>query len=252
MGKSGRSNPVTYLKIYDDIRKIFSDQPYAKLNGYTNSFFSFNIDGGRCPVCQGEGYIVVPMQFMADVKMVCEECGGHRFKQDILEVRYHGKNIDQILDMSVDQAVEFFSSQKEPAAAKVASGLGVLQRVGLGYVKLGQSCSTLSGGESQRIMLAQFLSSEMRNNSQGKLLIFDEPTTGLHFHDVKKLLDAFNALVDAGNTIIVVEHNTDVIKAADWIIDLGPDSGDNGGQVVFTGTPAQLSLDPRWKPYLQC
>lgn len=252
MGKSGRSNPVTYLKIYDDIRKIFSDQPYAKLNGYTNSFFSFNIDGGRCPVCQGEGYIVVPMQFMADVKMVCEECGGHRFKQDILEVRYHGKNIDQILDMSVDQAVEFFSSQKEPAAAKVASGLGVLQRVGLGYVKLGQNCSTLSGGESQRIMLAQFLSSEMRNNSQGKLLIFDEPTTGLHFHDVKKLLDAFNALVDAGNTIIVVEHNTDVIKAADWIIDLGPDSGDNGGQVVFTGTPAQLSLDPRWKPYLQC
>ncbi|MBR4802537.1 MAG: excinuclease ABC subunit UvrA [Bacteroidales bacterium] len=250
MGKSGRSNPVTYLKIYDDIRKIFSDQPYAKMNGYTNSFFSFNIDGGRCPVCQGEGYIVVPMQFMADVKMVCEECGGHRFKQDILEVRYHGKNIDQILDLSVDQAVEFFSSQKEPAAARVAESLTVLQRVGLGYVKLGQSCSTLSGGESQRIMLAQFLSNDLKNRRQGKLFIFDEPTTGLHFHDVRKLLDAFNALVDAGNTIIVVEHNTDVIKAADWVIDLGPDSGDNGGEVVFTGTPEMLSQDVRWQPYL--
>lgn len=237
MGKSGRSNPVTYLKIWDDIRKIFSDQPYAKLNGYTNSFFSFNIDGGRCPVCQGEGYIVVPMQFMADVKMVCEECHGHRFKQDILEVRYHGKNIDQILDMSVDEAVEFFSSQKESTARKVVQGLGVLQRVGLGYVKLGQSCSTLSGGESQRVMLAQFLSSELKNSSMGKLLIFDEPTTGLHFHDVRKLLDAFNALVDAGNTIIVVEHNTDVIKAADWEIELGPDSGDKGGQIVFAGVP---------------
>ncbi|MBR4801589.1 MAG: excinuclease ABC subunit A, partial [Bacteroidales bacterium] len=157
---------------------------------------------------------------------------------DILEVRYHGKNIDQILDLSVDQAVEFFSSQKEPAAARVAESLTVLQRVGLGYVKLGQSCSTLSGGESQRIMLAQFLSNDLKNRRQGKLFIFDEPTTGLHFHDVKKLLDAFNALVDAGNTIVVVEHNTDVIKAADWIIELGPDSGDMGGEVVYTGTPA--------------
>ena len=250
MGKSGRSNPVTYLKIYDDIRKLFSDQPYAKMNGYTNSFFSFNIDGGRCPVCQGDGYIVVPMQFMADVKMVCEECHGHRFKQDILEVKYHGKNIDQVLDLSVDAAVEFFSGQKEPAAKKIAENLGVLQRVGLGYVKLGQSCSTLSGGESQRIMLAQFLSNDLRNRGKGKLFIFDEPTTGLHFHDVRKLLDAFRDLVDAGNSIIVVEHNTDVIKAADWVIDLGPDSGDNGGEVVFTGTPALLSQDPRWTSYL--
>ncbi len=254
MGKSARSNPVTYLKIYDDIRKLFSDQPYAKMNGYTNSFFSFNIDGGRCPVCLGEGYITVPMQFMADVKMVCEECHGHRFKQDILEVRYHGKNIDQVLDMSVDSAVDFFSAQKETAAKRVVEGLNVLQRVGLGYVKLGQSCSTLSGGESQRVMLAQFLSRDIQGKgqgkSQGKLFIFDEPTTGLHFHDVKKLLDAFNALVDAGNTIIVVEHNTDVIKAADWIIDLGPDSGDNGGEVDFTGTPDLLSQDPRWLLYL--
>ena len=250
MGKTARSNPVTYLKIYDDIRKLFSDQPYAKMNGYTNSFFSFNIDGGRCPICLGEGYITVPMQFMADVKMVCEECHGHRFKQDILEVRYHGKNIDQVLDMSVDAAIEFFSSQKEAAAKKVAEGLGILQRVGLGYVKLGQSCSTLSGGESQRVMLAQFLSKDLNSGNQGKVFIFDEPTTGLHFNDVKKLLDAFNALVDAGNTIIVVEHNTDVIKAADWVIDLGPDSGDKGGEVVFTGTPDLLSQDPRWVPYL--
>ncbi|MBQ2483561.1 MAG: excinuclease ABC subunit A, partial [Bacteroidales bacterium] len=238
----------------DDIRKLFSDQPYAKMNGYTNSFFSFNIDGGRCPVCLGEGYITVPMQFMADVKMVCEECHGHRFKQDILEVRYHGKNIDQVLDMSVDSAVDFFSAQKETAAKRVVEGLNVLQRVGLGYVKLGQSCSTLSGGESQRVMLAQFLSRDIQGKSQGKsqgkLFIFDEPTTGLHFHDVKKLLDAFNALVDAGNTIIVVEHNTDVIKAADWIIDLGPDSGDKGGEVDFTGTPDLLSQDPRWLLYL--
>lgn len=251
MGKNARSNPVTYLKIYDDIRKLFSDQPYAKMNGYTNSYFSFNIDGGRCPVCLGEGYITVPMQFMADVKMVCEECHGHRFKQDILEVRYHGKNIDQVLDMSVDAAVEFFSSQKEPAAKKVVEGLNILQRVGLGYVKLGQSCSTLSGGESQRVMLAQFLSKDLGNSRQGKVFIFDEPTTGLHFNDVKKLLDALNALVDAGNTVIVVEHNTDVIKAADWIIDLGPDSGDKGGEVVFTGTPDLLAQDPRWGSYLQ-
>ena len=183
--------------------------------------------------------------------MVCEECHGHRFKQDVLEVRYHGKNIDQVLDMSVDAAAEFFSQQKEPAAKKVVEGLSILQRVGLGYVKLGQSCSTLSGGESQRVMLAQFLSKDLNNSSrQGKLFIFDEPTTGLHFNDVKKLLDAFNALVDAGNTIVVVEHNTDVIKAADWVIDLGPDSGDKGGEVVFTGTPDLLAQDPRWIPYL--
>ena len=251
MGRSARSNPVTYLKIYDDIRKLFSDQPYARLNGYTNSFFSFNIDGGRCPVCLGEGYITVPMQFMADVKMVCEECGGHRFKQDILEVRYHGKNICQVLDMSVDTAVEFFGAQKEAAAKKVVEGLNILQRVGLGYVKLGQSSSTLSGGESQRVMLAQFLSKDMgASNRQGKFFIFDEPTTGLHFNDVKKLLDALNALVDAGNTIVVVEHNTDVIKAADWVIDLGPDSGNKGGEVVFTGTPSELAEDSRWRPYL--
>ena len=254
LGKSARSNPVTYLKIYDDIRKIFSEQPYAKMNGYGHSHFSFNIDGGRCPVCLGDGFITIPMQFMADVKMVCEECGGKRFKPDILEVRYHDKNINDVLNLSVDQAIEFFGEQKESVARRVAEKLKVLQDVGLGYIQLGQSSSTLSGGESQRVMLAKFLSKDTASGlpgAGGKLFIFDEPTTGLHFNDIGRLLQAFDALVDAGNTIIVVEHNTDVIKAADWIIDLGPDSGDKGGEVVFTGTPEQLKNEPRWKEYLK-
>jgi excinuclease ABC subunit A len=254
LGKSARSNPVTYLKIYDDIRKIFSEQPYAKMNGYGHSHFSFNIDGGRCPVCLGDGFITIPMQFMADVRMVCEECGGKRFKPDILEVKYHDKNINDVLNLSVDQAIEFFGAQKESVAQRVAEKLKVLQDVGLGYIQLGQSSSTLSGGESQRVMLAKFLSKDTASGlpgAGGKLFIFDEPTTGLHFNDIGKLLHAFDALVDAGNTIIVVEHNTDVIKAADWIIDLGPDSGDKGGEVVFTGTPEQLKDEPRWKEYLK-
>lgn len=250
IGKSARSNPVTYLKIYDDIRKLYSDQPYAKLNGYTNSYFSFNIDGGRCPVCLGDGYVTVPMQFMADVKMVCEECGGKRFKSDILEVRYKGLSINEVLDMSVDKAIEFFGSQKESAAQRIAQNLGVLQRVGLGYVQLGQSSNTLSGGESQRVMLAYFLA-KCSGDSLQKIFIFDEPTTGLHFEDIKKLLNAFDSLVEAGNTIIVVEHNTDVIKAADWVIDLGPGSGEEGGEIVFTGTPQQLALQERWKRFLK-
>ncbi len=254
LGKSARSNPVTYLKIYDDIRKIFSEQPYAKMNGYGHSHFSFNIDGGRCPVCLGDGFITIPMQFMADVRMVCEECGGKRFKPDILEVKYHDKNINDVLNLSVDQAIEFFGAQKESVAQRVAEKLKVLQDVGLGYIQLGQSSSTLSGGESQRVMLAKFLSKDTASGlpgAGGKLFIFDEPTTGLHFNDIGRLLQAFDALVDAGNTIIVVEHNTDVIKAADWIIDLGPDSGDKGGEVVFTGTPEQLKNEPRWKEYLK-
>lgn len=254
LGKSARSNPVTYLKIYDDIRKIFSEQPYAKMNGYGHSHFSFNIDGGRCPVCLGDGFITIPMQFMADVRMVCEECGGKRFKPDILEVKYQGKNINDVLNLSVDQAIEFFGTQKESIAQRVAEKLKVLQNVGLGYIQLGQSSSTLSGGESQRVMLAKFLSKDSASGApgaSGKLFIFDEPTTGLHFNDIKKLLEAFDALVDAGNSVIVVEHNTDVIKAADWIIDLGPDSGDNGGEVVFTGTPEQLKDEPRWSKYLK-
>ncbi len=237
MGRSDRSNPVTYLKIYDDIRSLFSEQPYAKASGYTNSYFSFNKDLGRCPICLGEGYITVPMQFMADVKMLCTECGGKRFKQDILQVRYHGKDITDVLDMRVDEAIEFFASQKEHLAKKVVQGLGVLQRVGLGYVKLGQSTSTLSGGESQRLMLANFLSKEGMG-AKSRLFIFDEPTTGLHFNDIKRLLDAMNALVDAGNTIVVVEHNTDVIRDADWCIELGPGSGADGGTIIYTGVPS--------------
>ena len=234
IGKSVRSNPVTYLKIYDDIRKIFSDQPYAKLNGYGHSHFSFNIDGGRCPQCLGEGTITVPMQFMADVTVVCDECGGKRFKPDILEVRYHGKNINDILNMSVDEAIEFFASQNESGAKRVAQKLKVLESVGLGYVQLGQSSNTLSGGESQRIKLASFLSKE---NNGHTLFIFDEPTTGLHFHDIEKLLKAFDALIERGNSIIVVEHNQDIINNADHIIELGPEGGENGGTIIYAGAP---------------
>ncbi len=247
IGKSSRSNPVTYLKIYDDIRKLFSEQQYAKINGYGHSHFSFNIDGGRCPQCLGDGFITIPMQFMADVTMVCEECGGKRFKPDILEVKYREKNINDVLNMSVEEAIAFFGSQKEPIAKRIAEKLKVLDDVGLGYVQLGQSSSTLSGGESQRIKLAQFLSKE---SGKHILFIFDEPTTGLHFHDISKLLKAFDTLIEKGHTIVVVEHNIDVIKSADWIIDMGPDGGDNGGQIVFTGTPAQLAQDERWKQYL--
>ena len=247
IGKSSRSNPVTYLKIYDDIRKIFSEQPYAKLNGYGHSHFSFNIDGGRCPQCLGDGFITIPMQFMADVQMVCEECGGKRFKPDILEVKYQGKNINDILNMSVEEAIAFFGSQKEAAAKRVAQKLKVLDDVGLSYVQLGQNSSSLSGGESQRIKLAQFLSKDGGGKSGGAvrdesiLFIFDEPTTGLHFYDIQKLLNAFNALIDRGHSIIVVEHNTDIIRAADWVIDMGPDGGEEGGRVVFTGTPEELA-----------
>lgn len=243
IGKSSRSNAVTYLKVYDDIRKLLSEQQYAKINGYTPSHFSFNIDGGRCPECQGEGFVKIEMQFMADVTMVCEACGGKRFKPDILEVRYKGKNIDDILNMSVEEAVDFFSAQPEPAVKKIAERLQPLMDVGLSYIKLGQSSSTLSGGESQRIKLAYFLSmndSMSRNRDQHILFIFDEPTTGLHFYDVEKLLKSFDALLSKGHSIVVVEHNPDVIKAADWVIDLGPEAGDGGGSVVFEGTPEDL------------
>lgn len=243
IGKSSRSNPVTYLKIYDDIRKLYSEQQFAKVNGFGHSHFSFNIDGGRCPQCLGEGFITIPMQFMADIKMVCEECGGKRFKPAVLEVKYQGKSINEVLDMSVEEAIAFFGQQKEAAAKKIAQKLKILDDVGLGYVQLGQSSSSLSGGESQRVKLAQFLSKE----SGGKggvagptLFIFDEPTTGLHFHDIKKLLAAFNALVDKGHTIIVVEHNEDVIKAADWEIELGPEGGDAGGQICYEGIPRSI------------
>ena len=248
IGKSSRSNAVTYLKVYDDIRKLLSDQQYAKLNGYTPSHFSFNMDGGRCPECQGEGFVKIGMQFMADVSMVCEACGGRRFKPDILEVRYKGKNIDDILNMSVDEAISFFGSQEDAVAKRIAERLQPLVDVGLSYIKLGQSSSTLSGGESQRVKLAYFLSMNDQPVKASKvqriLFIFDEPTTGLHFYDVEKLLKSFDALLAKGHSIVVVEHNPDVIRSADWVIDLGPEAGDGGGQLVFTGTPDQLKACP--------
>ncbi|MBR4408466.1 MAG: excinuclease ABC subunit UvrA, partial [Bacteroidales bacterium] len=240
IGKSSRSNAVTYLKIYDDIRKLLSEQQYAKINGYTPSYFSFNQDGGRCPECQGEGYVRIGMQFMADVTMVCEACGGRRFKPDILEVRYKEKNIDDILNMSVEEAMEFFGAQSDPGAKTIAAKLKPLADVGLSYIKLGQSSSTLSGGESQRIKLAYFLSMSDGDSKKKIMFMFDEPTTGLHFYDVEKLLKAFDALLARGHSIVVIEHNPDVIKAADWVIDLGPDAGDEGGTVVFEGTPEDL------------
>ena len=244
IGKSSRSNAVTYLKIYDDIRKLMSEQQFAKMNGFTPSYFSFNQDGGRCSECQGEGYVHIGMQFMADVTMVCEACGGKRFKPEILEVRYQGKNIDDILNMSVEEAIEFFSAQKDAEAKSIAKKLQPLVDVGLSYIRLGQSSSTLSGGESQRIKLAYFLSMNDtgdRQNAKKIMFIFDEPTTGLHFYDVEKLLKAFDALLDKGHSVIVVEHNLDVINAADWIIELGPEAGDFGGKVIFEGTPEQLA-----------
>ena len=244
IGRSSRSNAVTYLKIYDDIRKLLSDQQYAKINGYTPSFFSFNQDGGRCPECQGDGFVKISMQFMADVTMVSEACGGKRFKPDILEVRYQGKNIDDILSMSVEEAIEFFGTQSDPTAQRIAARLQVLVDVGLGYITLGQSSSTLSGGESQRIKLAYFMLMNAEQSGKAKeqkiLFIFDEPTTGLHFYDVEKLLKSFDALLAKGHSIVVVEHNADVIRAADWVIDLGPEAGDGGGHVVFAGTPEDL------------
>lgn len=238
IGKSSRSNPVTYLKAYDDIRKLFADQPYAKHNALNPSHFSFNIAGGRCEECEGEGVIRVGMQFMADVELVCESCGGKRFKDEILEVRYHGYSIYDILEMTVDDAVELFAKYKDNINKRIVDKLKTLQDVGLGYIKLGQSSSTLSGGESQRVKLASFL---IKENTDGNVMfIFDEPTTGLHFHDINKLLAAFNALMQKGHTVVIVEHNMDVIKCADWVIDLGAEAGDQGGYLVFEGTPKDL------------
>ncbi|MBQ1618694.1 MAG: excinuclease ABC subunit UvrA [Bacteroidales bacterium] len=244
IGRSTRSNAVTYLKAFDDIRKLMAEQQYARINGFGPNYFSFNQDGGRCPECQGDGFVRIEMQFMADVTMVCESCGGKRFKPDVLEVRYNGKNIDDILNMSVDEAIEFFSAGKETLAQGIARKLKPLVDVGLGYIKLGQSSSTLSGGESQRIKLAYFLSMSENSSSMASkkiLFLFDEPTTGLHFYDVEKLLKAFDVLLSKGHSLIVVEHNLDVIRAADWVIDLGPDAGDKGGEVVFEGTPEDLA-----------
>ncbi|MBP9998873.1 MAG: excinuclease ABC subunit UvrA, partial [Bacteroidales bacterium] len=242
IGRSSRSNALTYLKAFDDVRKLLAEQQYAKINGFGPNFFSFNADGGRCPECQGDGVVKIEMQFMADVEMVCEECGGKRFKPEVLEVRYREKNIDDILNMSVDEALEFFGSGTETEAKAVARKLKPLQDVGLGYIKLGQSSSTLSGGESQRIKLAYFLSLSSQDKKNSHIMfIFDEPTTGLHFYDVEKLLKAFEVLLEHGHSLVVVEHNPDVIRCADWVIDLGPDAGTAGGEVVFEGTPAELA-----------
>lgn len=233
IGKSSRSNPVTYIKAYDEIRELFSEQPLSKMRGFQPKHFSFNVDGGRCDTCKGEGEQLVEMQFLADVHLTCESCGGKRFKEEVLEVQYKGKSIFDVLDMSVEEALEFFAKEKD-IVAKVKP----LEDVGLGYVKLGQSSDTLSGGEAQRVKLASFLG---KGRAQGHILfIFDEPTTGLHFHDIHKLLASFNALIEQGHSIIVIEHNTDVIRSADWVIDLGPEAGDKGGNLVFAGLPADL------------
>jgi len=241
IGKSSRSNPVTYVKAYDEVRALFADLPLSRSRKYKPSHFSFNVEGGRCEVCEGEGEVTIEMQFMADIHLVCENCGGKRFKQDILDVAFKGKNIADILDLTVDEAIDFFSASAKSTGnePKIVNKLKPLQDVGLGYVKLGQSSNTLSGGEAQRIKLASFLTKG--NSNDHTMFIFDEPTTGLHFHDIRKLLKAFDMLLEQGNTLVIIEHNTEVIKCADWVIDMGPDGGDKGGMVVFEGTPEGLA-----------
>ena len=236
IGKSSRSNPVTYVKAYDGIRQLFSEQQFSKQNNFKPAHFSFNVDGGRCEVCEGEGTVKIEMQFMADLHLTCENCDGKRFKKEILEVTYNDKNIAEVLDLSIEEALHFFEGNNA-----ITNKLQPLHDVGLGYVKLGQGSNSLSGGEAQRVKLASFLSKGQKPNSIDHILfIFDEPTTGLHFHDIKKLLDAINALVDAGNSVVIIEHNTEIIKNADWIIDLGPEGGEEGGQICFEGLPEDM------------
>jgi excinuclease ABC subunit A len=236
IGRSSRSNPVTYIKAYDDIRDLFSKQNVSKLRNYQPKHFSFNVDGGRCETCKGDGEVTIEMQFMADVHLECETCNGKRFKKEILEVTFEGKNIDDILKMTIDEALEFFSTHKQ---TKIVQKIQPLQDVGLGYVQLGQSSSTLSGGEAQRIKLASFLvKGTIKDNA---LFVFDEPTTGLHFHDIKKLLKSFDALIEKGHSIIVIEHNLDLIKCADYILDIGPEGGENGGKLMAFGTPEEVA-----------
>lgn len=234
IGKSSRSNPVTYIKAYDEIRDLYARQPLSKMRGFQPKHFSFNVDGGRCDACKGEGEQIVEMQFLADVHLTCEVCGGKRFKEEVLEVTYKGKSVYDVLEMGVDDSLEFFKDEKD-----IFRKLEPLSSVGLGYIKLGQSSDTLSGGEAQRVKLASFLG---KGKGQGHILfIFDEPTTGLHFHDIKKLLSSFNALIEQGHSILVIEHNTDVIRSADWLVDLGPEAGDGGGHLVYAGVPAGIS-----------
>ena len=238
IGTSSRSNPATYLKAYDEIRKLFSDQQLSKQMGFTPAYFSFNTDGGRCEECKGEGTITIPMQFMADIEIVCDSCHGKRFKQEVLDVEYRGKNIFDFLEMTVNQAIEFLSETNGSQEKKIIKKLRPLQDVGLGYIKLGQSSSTLSGGENQRVKLAYYLSLDKTDHT---LFIFDEPTTGLHFHDISTLLKSLNQLIDKGHSVIIIEHNMDVIKSADWVIDIGPEGGDEGGYIVAEGTPETIA-----------
>ena len=247
IGKSSRSNPVTYIKAYDEIRDLFSKQPLSKIRGFQPKHFSFNVDGGRCDACKGEGEQVVEMQFLADVHLTCEVCGGKRFKEEVLEVTYNDKSIHDILELSVDEAIDFFRNEKD-----VVNKIKPLSNVGLGYIKLGQSSDTLSGGEAQRVKLASFLgkgkAQARPDDTVGRghiLFIFDEPTTGLHFHDIKKLLTSFNALIEQGHSILVIEHNMDVIKSADWLIDLGPEAGDGGGEIVYEGVPSSIKKNSK-------
>ncbi|MEZ7971429.1 MAG: excinuclease ABC subunit A, partial [Cyclobacteriaceae bacterium] len=235
IGKSSRSNPVTYVKAYDHIRQLFSEQPIAMKHRFKPAFFSFNVTGGRCDTCEGEGTVKIEMQFMADLHLTCENCKGQRFKKEILEVRYQQKNINEILNLTVSEALIFFADKKN-----ICNKIKPLDDVGLGYVKLGQSSSSLSGGEAQRVKLASFLSKKGGNKNDHTLFLFDEPTTGLHFHDIKKLLDSINALIDEQNTAVIIEHNMEVIKNADWIIDLGPEGGANGGFINFAGLPEDM------------
>ena len=243
IGKSSRSNPATYVKAYDDIRALYANLEASKVNGFKPKHFSFNAEGGRCDSCNGDGYFNVNMQFMADVSLVCDECKGKRFKDEVLEIKYNEKTIFDILEMTIDEAITFFQLDASTTTKKIVKKILPLQKVGLGYLKLGQSSNTLSGGEAQRIKLGSFLSKE--NNAKKMLFIFDEPTTGLHFHDIKKLLYAFDELVKKGHTLIVIEHNMDVIKCADWIIDLGIEGGEFGGEIIFKGVPEDLILNKK-------
>jgi hypothetical protein len=236
IGKSARSNPATYVKAYEEIRKLFAEQSLSKQLGFTPQHFSFNIEGGRCEECKGAGVITIEMQFMADLVLECDECHGKRFKREVLDVTFEGKNINDILNMTVAEAIEFFEKHNRRA---IVEKLLPLQSVGLGYIKLGQSSSTLSGGENQRVKLAYFLGQERQEPT---LFIFDEPTTGLHFHDIRLLLEAFGALINHGHTVLVIEHNMEIIKSADYIIDMGPDGGDRGGTIIATGTPEQVAV----------
>ena len=236
IGKSARSNPATYVKAYEEIRKLFAEQSLSKQLGFTPQHFSFNIEGGRCEECKGAGVITIEMQFMADLVLECDECHGKRFKREVLDVTFEGKNINDILNMTVAEAIEFFEKHNRRA---IVEKLLPLQSVGLGYIKLGQSSSTLSGGENQRVKLAYFLGQERQEPT---LFIFDEPTTGLHFHDIRLLLEAFSALINHGHTVLVIEHNMEIIKSADYIIDMGPDGGDRGGTIIATGTPEQVAV----------